>query len=67
MQLDVERVALEAQVAQRALHERGQVHDLGRRVHFLLGHEFVELELGVRVGELAVLEHGHELVLGDLR
>jgi len=65
VQLDVERVALEAQVAQRALHERGEVHDLGGRVDLLLGHELVELELGVGVGELAVLEQRHELVLGD--
>jgi len=65
LQPDHEGVALETQVAQRALHHGREPHDFDRGLDFLLGREFVELELGVGVGELAVLEHGHQLVLGD--
>jgi len=65
VELDGERVALEAHVAQRAVHDGRECHDFHGRVGLLLGHEFVEVEFGVGVGELAVLEHGHQLVLGD--
>jgi len=67
LELDVQRVALEAQVAQGALHDGRELHHLLGRVGLLLRHEVVELELGVLVSELAFLEDGHELVVGDGR
>jgi hypothetical protein len=65
LQPDHERVALETQVAERAVHDGLQPHDFDWGLHLLLGREFVKLEFGVGVGELAVLEHSQELVVGD--
>ena len=65
LEADDERVAFEAQVAQVALHDGGEAHDLLRRVDLLLGRQVLELELGVGVRELAVLEQRHDRVVGD--
>jgi len=65
LQEDNQRVTFESHIAQVALHDCRQLHDLDRRVHFLFGVQLVELEFGVQVGVLLVLQNCHELVLCD--
>jgi len=65
-QFGQQRVPFEPEVPQGALHGGVQVEDFGGRVDLLLGTQLVELEFVVAVGELAFLEHFHELVLAHL-